>query len=343
MIRDLKNSLVSIVMIVLAFLPLLGCGGRGIEGPSYDFAHLFGQCCDGSDLVRVDIGCRNDSGYNPTIYDDLDEKLERMTLTRGGSSKEYGLKFSKTRKRDGSILDEYIITDAVDDSPVGTLDVTKDSLCVRIGTGMQLAFCPVIVLDSSAQTVAQVSQSSDGVVQSFLIVSETGGSGSEAWSQSNIVQYRSAGVNHFIYDFDEWNSHLMKGNFLHLYDVEIADWKDGNRTIYLFNNKYFDSHPMSFPGGADQATFSTIGAFRIVDGSLVPAEIFKTRNGTLNSIVVACASEEAPGFKVDKAKGVLGVPLIETDDYLFHGKYLVYDWNPDTGMFEYNGKKQPLP
>ena len=43
-------------------------------------------------------------------------------------------------------------------------------------------------------------------------------------------------------------------------------------------------------------------------------------------------------FKNDVKKGFLGIPLIESNDYQHHGKYIIYEWNSKTGLFEYNGK-----
>lgn len=184
-------------------------------------------------------------------------------------------------------------------------------------------------------------KSPDGFLTSFLINYTAGGNGAGAYFQRTILQYWSEGVNHVIEDFDDWISEdgrLLGYNFPNLIRHNILASGLGDDIIYFFEYTYYDQMPVLFDDNEHEKEYiNLLGAFRIIDGSIVPVKIIKSKNALLSQVVVESDTEEAR-FKLDNKKGLLGVPLIETNDYQHHDKYLIYEWNSKTGLFEYNGK-----
>ena len=196
---------------------------------------------------------------------------------------------------------------------------------------------------SSLDDSWDVVHSPDGRLSSFLIDYYMGGNGAGSYGQREILQYWSEGVNHVIEDFDSWVDweNMPEYNIPYLCSHEIHSWGEGDDTLYFVEYLYQDQIPKFLVEEEHvKEWISVLGAFRIVDGSIVPVEAIKTRDSSLSKVVVE--SENETSFKWDTARGVLGVPLIETDDYLHHGKYLLYEWNPKSKMFEYNGRTERL-
>lgn len=189
----------------------------------------------------------------------------------------------------------------------------------------------------------EIVKSSDGRLTSFLIDYYMGGNGAGAFNQRQILQFWSDGANHVIEDFDRWiwEAQTYGYNFPYLYSHRIHSWGKGTDAIYFFEYSFIDDKPMTFDDGEHAKEYiSILGAFRIVNGSIVPVKVIKTKSSTLNMVIVE-SSKEA-NYKLDTTNGVLGVPLIETDDYQHHGKYILYEWNPKSQLFEYNGRKERL-
>lgn len=189
----------------------------------------------------------------------------------------------------------------------------------------------------------EIVKSSDGRLTSFLIDYYMGGNGAGSFNQRQILQFWSDGANHVIEDFDRWiwEAQTRGYNFPYLYSHRIHSWGKGADSIYFFEYSFIDDKPMPFDDGEHAKEYiSILGAFRIVNGSIVPVKVIKTKSSTLNMVIVE-SSKEA-NYKLDTTNGVLGVPLIETDDYQHHGKYILYEWNPKSQLFEYNGRKERL-
>lgn len=186
-----------------------------------------------------------------------------------------------------------------------------------------------------------IEKSEDGMITSILGDYYGGGNGFGSYWQREILQYWADKKNHVIEDFDRWiwEDESNECNFPYVYDRKIIPWKLGNETIYLFQYYYYDEMPRVFDGTDSflKEHMSVLGAFKIINGSLTPAKIFKTKNDLLSSITVFSENGYAL-FKNDVKKGFLGIPLIESNDYQHHGKYIIYEWNSKTGLFEYNGK-----
>ena len=188
-----------------------------------------------------------------------------------------------------------------------------------------------------------IAHSPDGRLTSFFIRYYAGGNGPGSIEQREILQYWSEGNNHVIEDFDRWAEweNGSEYNSPYLSNHRMLSWGEGDDTLYFIEYSYQDQIPMVFDDGEHAKKWITVlGAFRIVDGSIVPVEAIKTRNSSMSKVIVE--SENETGFKLDAAQGVLGVPLIEKDDYHHHGKYLLYEWNPKSKMFEYNGRTERL-
>lgn len=190
-----------------------------------------------------------------------------------------------------------------------------------------------------------IMKSPDGSLTSFLLFYYIGGNGAGSFYQRTILQYWSEGINHVIEDFDNWVSEdgILHGyNFPYLIDQNIMSSGSGDEIIYFFEYTFCDQKPMSFDDNSYSKEYiSILGAFRIIDGSIIPVKIIKSKNALLSQIVVESDTKESH-FKLDNKKGLLGVPLIETNDYQHHGKYIIYEWNSKTGLFEYNGKIDKL-
>ena len=193
--------------------------------------------------------------------------------------------------------------------------------------------------------------SPDGAIRTFVSWYYDGGNGLGSHWPVDILYYRSERTNHVISSFYDWaisedgdDINLVTGNFPFINGHSIKTFGKGEKTIYLFELTFEDPRPMPFVEDDTKHYkdyYSIVGAFKIVDGSLIPTKVFKTKTETLDKICVA-AAEDIPRFVINESKGVLGVPLIEAGDYEFHGKYLVYEWNSKSGMFEYNDKKEKL-
>lgn len=189
----------------------------------------------------------------------------------------------------------------------------------------------------------EIVESPDGRLTSFLINYYIGGNGAGTINQREILQYWSEGTNHVLEDFDSWirDSDLNHYNFPYLIKRRILSWGQGDDTIYFFEYAFDDQKPMPFEDGEHfKEHISILGAFKIVNGGIVPVEALKTKNATLNRVVVE--SEAECRFKLDTRQGILGVPLIEADDYKHHGAYILYEWNPASRLFEYNGRKERM-
>ena len=189
--------------------------------------------------------------------------------------------------------------------------------------------------------------SPDGLIRTFRSWYYQGGNGWGSTWQQDFLYYRSGETNHIIQNFYDWSygDEMVHGNFPTMDDSTIKIWGKGESKIYLFEATFYDPLPEPYndddANGPSREFFTTLGAFRIVDGSLTPAAILKTKKQTLDKVCVT-ATNENPHFYINESKGILGVPLVETGDYAFHGKYLVYEWNTKTGMFEFSGKKEKL-
>ena len=193
--------------------------------------------------------------------------------------------------------------------------------------------------------------SPDGLVHTFRVWYSNGGNGDGSYYPVEIMHYQHDGINHvkdgyadFIFDEDDDSL----GNFNYIEKEIIYSWdqdKD-NDTIYLIEQLFYDSHPKCFDENCKflKNTYSVLIAFKFDNGRLKPAKVFKAKNELLNHIVVPTVDsvDDAPHYRILNAQGKLGVPLIESSDYCFHGKYLIYEWNPKSGLFEYNGKKERL-
>ena len=201
-------------------------------------------------------------------------------------------------------------------------------------------------VDFSPMESWTIVDSPDGAIRSFWSSYYAGGNGFGSIWEMNILYYRSGDVNHVVREFDKWvcdEDGVLHGNFPYREDQKIWTWGTGENTVYFFENHYVDAIPIQFLDSQKyyRNEMALLGAFRIVNGSLIPAKVLKTKNDVLNKVAVY-SDGPAANYKLDRRKGLLGVPLIEKDDYSFHGKYLIYEWNPRSGMFEYNGRKEKM-
>ena len=200
-------------------------------------------------------------------------------------------------------------------------------------------------VDFSPMESWTITDSPDRAIRSFCSSYYSGGNGHGSVWEMNILYYRSGGVNHVVRDFDHWILELedCDGNFPYLSDSKIWTWGKGEDTIYFFEDHYNDEVPQPFLENERffRNEMAFLGAFRIVNGSLIPANVLKTKNDVLSKVLV-CSDGPAADYKLDRKKGLLGVPLVEKDDYAFHGRYLIYEWNPQSGMFEYDGRKEKM-
>lgn len=186
--------------------------------------------------------------------------------------------------------------------------------------------------------------SQDGAIRTFVSIYYSDGNGLGSYWPVGILFYRSEDTNHIIDNCYDWAFNLVDGVFPRGIEQSIKTWNKSEKTIYLIGLTIEDYEPWTIVDDNRERCigyYSIIGAFKIIDGSLIPAKVFKTKTQTLDKICVAAASN-IPYFVVNESKGIFGVPLIETGDYEFHGQYLVYEWNPKSGMFEYNGRKDRI-
>lgn len=188
-------------------------------------------------------------------------------------------------------------------------------------------------------------KSEDGMITSILGDYYGGGNGFGSYWQREILQYWSDNKNHVIEDFDRWiwEEESNECNFPFVYERSIIPWNFGDEKIYLFEYYYYDEIPRNFneTDSFFKERMSVLGAFKFINGCLTPVKIFKTKNDLLSSITVFSENGYAM-FKNDVKKGILGIPLIDSNDYQHHGKYIIYEWNSKTGLFEYNGKIDKL-
>ncbi len=210
---------------------------------------------------------------------------------------------------------------------------------------LHIAEDPTIEDYTPLQEDWQMDVSPDGIIRTFRSWYYQGGNGWGSSWQKDFIYYRSGEINHIIQGFYDWayGDEMVHGNFPYMDETNIKTWGRGDDKIYLFEATFFDPLPIPFGDEKEPCKefFTTLGAFRIVDGSLTPVSFMKTKKQTFDKVCVIAANEN-PRFYVNEGKGILGVPLVETGDYAFRGKYLVYEWNPKSGMFEYTGKKEKL-
>lgn len=185
-----------------------------------------------------------------------------------------------------------------------------------------------------------VTASADRNIISFWSLYYGGGNGRGSTWPVNLLYYKSEGVGHVATSFEEWafDSEIESLNLYYPAERRIISWGEGHNKLYLFDFVYYDEYYI-------QRT-DMLAAFWMVDGNLIPAEVIKPRGAAVSKIsfTISNCSEDTPvpRYKVDESRGILGVPLIDSNDDSFHDKYLIYNWNARTCQFEYNGRIEQL-
>lgn len=109
-------------------------------------------------------------------------------------------------------------------------------------------------------------------------------------------------------------------NFLYLEDVKLTQIKIRKKTFYLVELTLEDVKPLNFEGSQqyDKRYVVYLSAHQIKNNKFVPAKIF---NGVSFLGAFADKCKVPMHFKFDENNRTLKIPVIDTRDYSFSGKY----------------------